>query len=38
MFSKNQMSMFLKTQMLCIIVNDELMTYIFKVIGYRLCI
>ena len=26
------MSMFLKTQMLCIIINDKLMPYIFKVI------
>ena len=36
MLYNNQMSMFLKTQMLYIIVNDALMPYILKVIGFRL--
>ena len=34
MFTKNQMNMFLETKILWIIVNDALMSYIFKV---RLC-
>ena len=36
MLSKNQMSMFLKTQMLCIIVNDALMSYVLTVFDFRL--
>ena len=36
MLSRNQMSMFLKTQILPIIVDDALMPYIFKVFGYKL--
>ena len=35
MLSKNQRSMFLKTQMLCIIANDALMPYVLKVIDFR---
>ena len=35
MLSKNQMSIFLKIQMLCITVNDALMPYALKLIlGY----
>ena len=36
MLSKNQMIMFLKTQMLCIIVNNALMSYVLTVIDFRL--
>ena len=36
MLSKNQMSMFLKTQMLCIIANETLMPFVLKVVDFRL--
>ena len=36
MLLKNQMSMFFKTQMLCITVNDALMPYVLKVNDFRL--
>ena len=36
MLSKNQMSMFLKTQMLFIIVNDALMSFVLTVIDFKL--